>query len=66
MYTTQASGKQTGQVSRITNPRASLAATALQARIQAGTNPSEPIRNELRGANMGSWFSRVLDWFRGR
>jgi hypothetical protein len=65
MYSTQASGKQTGQVSRITYPRASLDKTSIDARIHAGTNPSTPVRNELRGVSPTGLLTRLYAWLRG-
>jgi hypothetical protein len=65
MYSTQASGKQTGQVSRILHPRAYLDKTSIDARIHAGTNPSAPVRNELRGASPLGFLARFYAWLRG-
>jgi hypothetical protein len=65
MYSTQASGKQTGQVSRILHPRTYLTREAIDARIHAGTNPSAPIRNELRGASVPGLLARFYAWLRG-
>jgi hypothetical protein len=66
MFTTQESGKQTGQISRIVNTRAHLTAEALRTRVRAGTNPSSPVRNLLRGADESpGLFGRLAAWLRG-
>jgi hypothetical protein len=66
MITTQPTGKQTGQYSRIANPRRVITTDAVRDRVRAGTNPSVPVRNVLAGADAGdSIFARLRAWLRG-
>jgi hypothetical protein len=65
MITTQPQGHQTGQYSRIVNPRTRIGGGALRARIHAAHNPPSPMRNMLAGVENTGLLCRFRAWLRG-
>lgn len=64
MITAQNQGQQTGAFSRIQNPFAPLAPSAIRLHVQR-RYVQPPTRNMLAGAGPTSIWGRVAAWFRG-